>query len=262
MSAHRIATPEALDAWLAECGHFVDGHLAAVGRVPSGRVAARFEHYLRHGPLPGDRLVVAVRELAAAAPTACTEPVPLYPAHFLEEVEGGATAGGLFVETWAPGTFRLEAPAFQVRELSTVERRTAPSVQDDRFTAVLATERDDGFWVDAVGALLGAPVVWRALGGGARPAGLDPDGCFLQLAADLDTTSGGVWHARHVGRARSFHRSSAGADLWWAVRTVVSGVRDLTEVRTGNCTFRPADWLGYLATGVLPPAGRLRPVAY
>lgn len=115
----------------------------------------------------------------------------------------------------------------------------------------------DVFTARRVGESLGAPVVWRVLGGREpRATGQDIDGCFLQETSRLAATDMGVFCMLHQDGSVTMRRKrDADAGLWQAAR-LAAGRFD--RIRSGNCVFTSADWDSYLATNTFPPDERLR----
>ncbi|NUT92084.1 MAG: hypothetical protein HOY78_08630 [Saccharothrix sp.] len=240
-----MRTLDELEWWLAQHDDFQDGCLAVVDER-DGRVTLRLVRTVPEGRVPGAPRAVHVHELVAEGVLEFVRPAEHAPDHCLEEVVAGSVEGGLFVEAFVPGRLYLAARSFTARHVGTEWDTVPPYVVEHEFT-VLALP-DGGFWTERVGAVVGAEVVWRAHGSGARTPGLDPDGCFLQRADALDSTVGGVWCARGVGT--TFSRKDSDADLWRAVRLVAA---QAGSVRTGNCVLAPEEWLRHVDTGELPP---------
>ncbi|MCT2586852.1 hypothetical protein [Actinophytocola gossypii] len=200
--------------------------------------------------------MVEVWELAAEEPVEFGAPPDVTPGHVIEGVEAGEAGGRLVVEAWVPESLRLVAAAMTITPLGQEQRVVEPWVSATEFVATTRTPPAAEFWTDQVGASLGTPVVWRALGGTTpRQEGQDYDGCFLQRPDKLPTTRGGVLCL--LGPASvSFRWDGADRALWAAVRRSASA---LDGVRTGNCAMSPEDWTTFLDTGRLPAIDRLRP---
>jgi hypothetical protein len=253
-----ISSPAALDAWLRERDDFQDGHLARVEQSTDGTVTLRLEQYVRLGLRPGEISKVEVYELVARSPDEFETPDRQVPDYVLTGV-GNQEAGGrmvILIDLW-PQRLRLVTEHIAVRQVGTEYRRTRPRVADE-FSAVTCADHDDRYWPSRVSDLLGAPVVWRVLGGRTpRAAGLSVDGCFLQTLPELATTDHGVfcWQSADGSRTTMSRYSDVETGLWRAVRQVAA---DFDRISSGNCVFDSADWVSFLDTGGFPPDHRLR----
>ncbi|MFI9387353.1 hypothetical protein [Kutzneria sp. NPDC052558] len=246
----RIRDLAALDTWLDERDGFEDGLLLDAARSDSGAVTLRLEQTVHLGLRPGDVEVVEVHELVADAPFAFEPPT----ARLGPAVSASPRYGRMAIEI--DGSVVLVANEFTVRHVDTVHRRTEPYTGDE-LTVASPDARDGRFWSRHVGELLGAPVVWRLIGGPEpRAVDQDIDGCFLQARDRLATTDHGVFCMLHRDGSVTMRREhDADIALWQAVR-MTAGRFD--RIRSGNCVFTSADWNAYLATGVFPPDERLR----
>jgi hypothetical protein len=250
----RITTRAALDAWLDDRGGFADGHVTGIDRMPA-QVSLRLEEYVERGRRPGDEATVDVWELTAAGPAEFVAPLSATRDHVIEGVDTGEADGRLLVEAWVPEPLRLVADAVTVVRLGREERVVKPWVSATEFMAITRTPPPSELWTTVVSTSLGAPVVWRVMGGiTPKQDGQDYDGYFLQRRDKLTTTAGGVLCLRNQAGV-TFRWDGADQPLWDAVRQAAAG---LDEIRTGNCAMSPEDWMRYLATGLLPPHHRLR----
>ncbi|WP_410672142.1 hypothetical protein [Amycolatopsis sp. cmx-4-68] len=250
----RIASLSALDAWLDERRGFEDGRVAGITQSVDGAVTVRLEENVRLGLQPGDVWLVEVHELVAEAPFAFEPPDRQNPDSCITAVSAAEVDGRLGVEI--DGALSLAADAFTARHIGTLRRRTQPWTGDE-LTVAADIASDGQFWSERVGEVLGAPVVWRVLGG-REPRGTSQtiDGCFLQATSRLATTDMGVFcKVSRAGSVTMRRERDAGADLWRAVRLTAAR---FPRIRSGNCVFTSADWNSYLATNTFPPADRLR----
>lgn len=255
-----ISDPSELETWLGERYHFEGGHLARAEQSPDGAVTLTLEQYLRLGRRPGDISEVEVFELRAGTPLEFEVTDWHDRDEFVESVDVHARGGRLVIQIdLGRGRLRVVADEVTVRNIATHRRRTKPWVNDELAVAAV-TGRTDRYWAARVSETLGTSVVWRVLGGREpRRAGLDPDGCFLQLLSRLATTDYGVMCTQSSNGIPTtlvrYGNEDGDAELWQAVRLVAA---DFGRIRCGNCVFDSADWLAYLDTGEFPPDGRLR----
>ncbi|MCR6488662.1 hypothetical protein M8542_38115 [Amycolatopsis sp. OK19-0408] len=219
---------------------FADGHLISAVAERS-RVSLVLEAYADYRRVPGEVSVVEVFELSAD-PGELVMAEPPDAAHCVEEPASWEHDGLVTVEFFAPLRIRVTAAAFELARLRTERRVVLPEPSANACTFDLAEVPP-----------LGPDVVWRTLGG---PAGTpaDPDGWFLQRRDRLANSRTGVFCATSADRV-TFERHDADDDLWRAVR--LSG-RHAGRVWSGNCVFRPGDWVEWVRTGALPPVDRLR----
>lgn len=220
---------------------FADGHLTQV-TTDGSRVSLRLEAYAEYRRMPGEVSVVEVFELSADPGELVMAGAPVAE-HCIEEPSSREDDGTWTAEFFAPLRICVTAAAFELTLLRTERRVVLPEPSANACTFEL-TEIPT----------LGPHVVWRTLGGDAgTPA--DPDGWFLQRRDRLTTSSTGVF-CRASANQVTFERHDSDDDLWQAVRLLG---RHASRVWSGNCVFRPADWVGWVTGGTLPPVARLRP---
>lgn len=192
--------------------------------------------------MPGAVSVVEVFELSAD-PAELAMAGPPDAGHCIEEPSCREAGGVWTAEFFAPLRIRVTAAAFELALLRTERRVVLPEPSANACTFELTGVPP-----------LGPDVVWRTLGGAAG-APADPDGWFLQRRDRLASSLTGVFCRKAANRV-TFERHDADDDLWRAVRLLGA---DAARVWSGNCVFRPADWVGWVTTGTLPPVARLRP---
>ncbi|MEV6645589.1 hypothetical protein [Amycolatopsis sp. NPDC051371] len=220
---------------------FADGHLTRV-TTDGSRVSLRLEAYAEYRRVPGEVSVVEVFELSAD-PADLEMAEPPSADHTVEEPSWSERDGLGTIEFFAPLRIRVTAAAFELTLLRTERRPVLPAPSANACTFDLAEIPT-----------LGPDVVWRTYGGDAgTPA--DPDGWFLQRRDRLTTSRTGVFCATGANRV-TFERHDADDELWRAVQLLGEHA---SQVRSGNCVFRPADWVAWVTDGTLPPVERLRP---
>jgi hypothetical protein len=249
----RLVDLAALDAWVTDRDELDPAAVVAVRRTPAGDVVIRLDVVVRAGYEPGTIEFHEIHELVAEAPAEFEVRGRNELPWWIDDVEVEELDGRLVLRIgeW-PERLTLTAAAFRTARLAVGSRRVAPFV--DGTTAVWPA-RDDRYWSERLTATLGEPVVWRVIGGPiARATGEDPDGCFLQRASALATSTYGVFCGQSTWTRLARH-ADTDDELWQAVRAVAA---ESELIRSGNCEFNSADWAAYLAAGVFPPDERLR----
>ncbi|WP_327151908.1 hypothetical protein [Nocardia sp. NBC_01329] len=254
----RIDTAAALEQWLEQRGWFEDSPapLIDTSELRSlGCITLRLEEHFRSGWTPGSAEVVEPY-LVIARNVMRYNSIPAWsPDHIVEEVDGGGTNEGLFLEIDFPGLVRIECTEIDVERLPAEYHMVPPWTSGVNFT-LTTTEGElppAEFWRDQAEERIGNSVVWRTLGG---PAGSPRDyaGWFLELSELVADTEHGVFcfhaSAEAEGWRVNFQRTAADDALWQAVQATAAIFTG--TVNSGNCTFTTPEWERYLCTGEFP----------